>query len=165
MKAILRSPTRSAEKNRTQSSPRSPDLPPLEFFDHQIDDVRGCTFALNLRPQYVQAQKMWSRPNCEQRLVELVRENSSHKRELCFFRTVYQAMDRARDRVAAIAQQLTLNYYIRPDLAGQGEDEWLRLADELESILRRYAGVIDAAAQQWVDLESRQSTRDHADMV
>lgn len=78
---------------------------------------------------------------------------------------MYQATERARHGIAAVAQQLTLNYYIRPDLVGQGEGEWLRLGDELETILRSHAGVVEAAAQEWVDLEHQQSIRDRADMM
>lgn len=159
------SPTLSFEQVLTPSTMSWPGPPPLESFDRQIEGAHGHTFALSLQPHHVQAQKMRSRPNCEQRLVELVKENSSYRRELCFFRTVYQAMDRARDGVAAIAQQLTLNYYIRPDLVGQGDAEWLRLADELGRVLQRYGEVVNAAAQEWVDLENHQTTRDRADMI
>lgn len=155
----------SSEHISVQSAIWSRDPPPLESFDHQIEGVHGSTFALNLRPEYVQAQKRWSRPNCERRLVELVKENSSYKRELRFFRTIYQAMDRVHDRVAAIAQQLTLNYYIQPDQVGEGNGEWLHLAGEVEKVLRSYAGVVNAAAQEWVDLESDQAVRDRADMI
>lgn len=139
------------------------DLPPVRHFDRRIQDARGSTFALHLQPAFVQAQKQQPRPSCEQRLVEVVRETAAYKRELRFFRTAYHAMETAREAVASVAQQLTLNYYIRPDLAGHGDSDWLRLGNELDVVLRGYVDAVNAAAQEWCVLESRQADRDTAD--
>src|SRR3954462_362483 len=70
------------------------DKPPsLQHFDKTINSSDGFTFALGLQPQMLQASKRLRRPTYEERLVEIVRETSSYKRELQFFRAVYEAME------------------------------------------------------------------------
>jgi len=133
------------------------DEPPsLQYFDEQIDRMRGSTFALDLRRCTLQTQQISPRPTYEQRLVEMLKQNSSYKRELRFFRAVYQAMEKTRECITSIIQDLILNYYIRPSNTGQADSQWLQLADELDNALQRYTSVVNEAAKDWVHLEQYQ---------
>lgn len=69
-------------------------------------------------------------------------------------------MDDLQDGVRAVVQDLTLNYYVRPNKVGDPDRAWLQLADDLNFLLQRYADVVDAAAQDWVELEQWQHSRD-----
>ena len=133
------------------------DEPPsLQYFDEQIDKMKGSTFALDLRRLTLQTQQTLPPPTYEQRLVEMLKQNSSYKRELRFFRAIYQAMEKTREDITSIIQELTLNYYIRPHDTGQADSQWLQLADELDNALQIYTSVVNQAANDWVHLEQYQ---------
>lgn len=90
------------------------------------------TFALGLQPGAIAGQKGVPRPPYEQRLVEIIRDKASLTREVRFFRTVYQAMEEMQDHIRSVVQDLTLNYYVRPNEAGDADRAWLQWADELD---------------------------------
>lgn len=134
--------------------------PPLQDFDEKIRRLGSSTFALCLDPNYLQDQKKLPRPTYEQRIIEQVREIASYRRELRFFRRLYQAMEEAQEEIASVAQQSTLNYYICPACRGDGDREWLTQADDLNTTLRKYANVVQEAANEWIELAMEQSKRD-----
>ncbi|KAJ9653605.1 hypothetical protein H2198_007229 [Neophaeococcomyces mojaviensis] len=126
--------------------------PSVRSFDEKIESIGGTTFALELQPRTLQAQKRLPRPTYEQRLVELVRETAFYKRELRYFRTVFQAVEDMQDGVQSVMQQLILNYYLVPNAAEPAKNQFLQLADELDSLLQRYTSVVNDATQDWIDL-------------
>lgn len=130
------------------------DQPPsIQDFDKYIEAAQGSTFALEYQPKVVRATKFRSRPNHEQRLVELVRENSSYRRELRFFRVVFEAMEEVQRQVSSTAQQLVLNYYLDPV---KPDDRWLNMADELNLAIHRYNTIVGRAAEDWVQVTEQQ---------
>ncbi|KAK5309169.1 hypothetical protein LTR70_010552, partial [Exophiala xenobiotica] len=70
------------------------------------------------------------------------------------------AMEEMRDRIRSVVQDLTLNYYVRPNDAGDADRTWLQLADELDLVLLNFAHVVELAAQDWMALEQQQQVRD-----
>jgi len=137
--------------------------PYLQHFDHMINGIGGSTFAIDLQPHVVQAQKRLPRPTFEQRLVEMVKETSRYKRELQFFRTAYQAIEDFQDGVLSVIQQLVLNHYLCSSTTTTEERQWLHLAGELETLLQRYTHVINVATEDWIKLVQQQSKHDSSE--
>ncbi|KAK5069415.1 hypothetical protein LTR51_008665 [Lithohypha guttulata] len=128
--------------------------------DVHMQQMTLPNFVLGLPPHVVARQITLSRPTYEQRLVEIIREKGSLTRELGFFRAVYQAMEAMQDALRAIVQDLTLNYYIRPNERGETDMAWLQVTDELSIALQRLATVTNGAVQDWMELEWRQQEHD-----
>ncbi|KAK5072333.1 hypothetical protein LTR24_010426 [Lithohypha guttulata] len=145
---------------RADRTTRFDQPPTLQPFDVQLRQMKVSTFALGLQPGAIAGQKGVPRPPYEQRLVEVIRDKASLTREVRFFRTVYQATEEVQDRVRSVVQDLTLHYYVRPNEAGEADDAWLSLADELDFVLLNFAHVVELAAQDWMALEQRQQVRD-----
>ncbi|KAK5073344.1 hypothetical protein LTR70_010378 [Exophiala xenobiotica] len=145
---------------QTDQTPMFDQPPALQPFDVQLRQMHAPTFALGLQPGAIAGQKGVPRPPYEQRLVEIIRDKASLTREVRFFRTVYQAMEEMRDRIRSVVQDLTFNYYVRPNDAGDADRAWLQLADELDFALLDYAHVVELAAQEWMALEQQQQVRD-----
>ncbi|KAK5081430.1 hypothetical protein LTS08_006610 [Lithohypha guttulata] len=145
---------------QTDQTPMFDQPPTLQPFGVQLRQMKVTTFALGLQPGAIAGQKGVPRPPHEQRLVEIIRDKASLTREVRFFRTVYQAMEEMRDRIRSVVQDLTLNYYVRPNDAGDADRAWLQLADELDFALLDYAHMVELAAQEWMALEQQQQVRD-----
>ncbi|KAK5947714.1 hypothetical protein OHC33_011268 [Knufia fluminis] len=95
------------------------DQPPtLQPFDVQLRQMKLTTFALGLPPGAIAGQKGVPRPPYEE----------------------------MRDRIRSVVQDLTLNYYVRSNVAGDADRAWLQLADELdfEAQLRNCRRVTDS---------------------
>lgn len=139
------------------------DQPPqIQKFDNHIEEAQGSTFALEYQPKILRASKFRPRLNHEQRLVELVRENSSYRRELRFFRVVFEAMEEMQRQVSSTAQQLVLNHYLD---TVQPDDRWLISADELNTMVQRYGAIVDYAAKDWVEVTEQQHSAQAADKI
>ena len=137
------------------------DKPPcLQPFDEKIASLNGATFALDLQPQKLQAKKYCQRPSFEQRLVEIVRENSSYRRELCFFRAAYEAMEVMQKSISTVAQQLILGYYLSANNVSPEDNQCLQLSDDLDTALRRYKTVVNEAMEDWIELTREQPAHD-----
>ncbi|KAK5082550.1 hypothetical protein LTR70_007656 [Exophiala xenobiotica] len=150
---------------RDDGTTRFDQPPTLQRFDMQLQQMHASTFALGLQPGVIEGQKHVSRPPYEQRLVEIIRDKASLTREVCFFRTVFQATEEMQDRIRLVVQDLTLNYYVRPKEAGEADGAWLQLADELDFVLSDFAHVVELAAQDWMALEQQQQVRDRSSQI
>ncbi|KAK5080475.1 hypothetical protein LTR05_008585 [Lithohypha guttulata] len=136
--------------------------PQIQKFDNHIEEAQGSTFALEYQPKTLRASKFRRRLNHEQRLVELVRENSSYRRELRFFRVVFEAMEEMQRQVSSTAQQLVLNHYLD---TVQPDDRWLIVADELNTMVQRYGAIVDYAAKDWVEVTEQQHSAQAANKI
>lgn len=144
-----------------KGTPRAADrIPSLHHFDTRLKEVGASTFALELQFDALQASKRSPRPTYEQRVIELVHDHAAYRRELSFFRLTYTACDDLALKVHSVFQQLLLNYYLRPEKKGDRDEEWLRLAEDLEDSLRRYGETVGRAEYDWVRLAEQQSVRD-----
>lgn len=99
-----------------------------------------------------------SRPDYEQRLIELIDHNSDLRQELRFLRTVYASTDALMASIYSVVQQMILNHYVRPDERGVGDVAWLDLSDELSGATQRYATSHLQAEDDWRQV---QRDRDH----
>lgn len=133
---------------------RATSVTPSRHFDETIHDLKGLTFANHLRMSTVQAAKSLPRPSYEERLIELVRENSSFKRELCFFREAYSAMDQLQADVRDLAQRLILKHCLSPNCKPDEQEEWLEAITELNEKLQFSRVRLEKACDEWVELSA-----------
>ena len=144
----------------------SPDrIPSIQFFDLHIQELGGTTSALGLQREALQASKRGKRPSYEQRLIEEAREKSAYKRECQFFRAYYNISQELFEHIRAIHVQMYLNYYLRPDQTGQGNEEWFDTADEIGQHLRHYEQEVGRAEADWIELGRNQSLRERRSWI
>jgi len=144
----------------------SPDrIPSIQFFDLHIQELGGTTSALGLQREALQASKRGKRPSYEQRLIEEAREKSAYKRECQFFRAYYNISQELVEHIRAIHVQMYLNYYLRPDQTGQGNEEWFDTADEIGQHLRHYEQEVGRAEADWIELGRNQSLRERRSWI
>lgn len=144
----------------------SPDrIPSIQFFDLHIQELGGTTSTLGLQREALQASKRGKRPSYEQRLIEEAREKSAYKRECQFFRAYYNISQELVEHIRAIHVQMYLNYYLRPDQKGQGNEEWFDTADEIGQHLRHYEQEVGRAEADWIELGRNQSLRDRLSWI
>ena len=156
--------TREDRRNRGTVA-RGDRIPSIQLFDKRLREVGASTFALELQSEALKASKRGHRPTYEQRIVELVHEHAAYRRELQFFRLTYAACDDLTLEVHSVFQQLLLNYYLRPEMRGERDEEWLRLAESLESSLQRYGEHVARAEYDWMSLAGQQSSRDRSTTI
>lgn len=94
-----------------------------------------------------------TKPNPEQRMIELIDENSNMKQDIRYLSDVYRATDNTIFSLHSMYQQAIMNYYIRPDLMGDGDRAWLEFADELQNVISNYSQMLESARSDWYAME------------
>ena len=143
-------------------SPANSGLPKLYSFDYAHTDMGSNTFATDLRLDNLKRYKYATGRNVEANMLEMVQRLCGYKREIRFFRTVYNGSEALITEVRSVVQQMILNYYLRPESDGERDEQWLELSTELESCINCYSTTVSSAEAQWFELSSRQAERDRS---
>jgi hypothetical protein len=123
--------------------------PQPQRLDHRMHALRGTTMALDLQPARIQRSKHATRPPPEVRLIELLRLNAAYRREIQFFRTAYYSAEAFLERVWDVCQQMILQYYLHPTVAGERDDAWLAFATKMEDAVRQHQSVLVDVEEKW----------------
>lgn len=135
-------------------------LPTLHTFDHAHMKLGCSTFATDLRSVRLNASKSKRSLSAEAITVEAVRRLNEYKREIRFFRAVHNGSEGLVTGIRSVVQQMILNYYLRPEIDGERDEQWLELSAELDINLNCYTASVNAAEADWLELSSRQAERD-----
>lgn len=92
----------------------------------------------------------------------MARTLGGYRREIQFFRTVYSATDALVLGVKSVLQQMILNYYLRPELDGEHDEQWLALSDELDRLLQDHLRTLTGAEKNWLELSAQNMIADHS---
>lgn len=139
-----------------------PRLPKLYPFDDDHISMGSNTFATDLRMDSLKRSKYGKGLNAEDNLLEMVQRLCGYRREIQFFRTVYGGSEALVLGVRSVVQQMILNYYLRPEVDGDRDEQWLELSTELEGYMTRYAASVSSAEAEWLELSSRQAEIDRS---
>nr|KAK5435728.1 hypothetical protein LTR18_009730 [Exophiala xenobiotica] len=120
------------------------------------------TFALGMRAEGLNKSKALMRLNHEERILDMARTLGGYRREIQFFRTVHSATDALLLGVRAVIQQMILNFYLRPELDGQRDEQWLALSEELDRLLQGHVSKVGGAEKEWLELSARNMIADHS---
>lgn len=140
------------------------DVPPLQAIDYKHLAIGSSTSAVELRSDGLRQAKHSNAERLEQRVLGLVRGLSTYRRELQFFRAVYGSTEQLILAIRSAMQQMILNYYLRPDVNGQQDEQWLLLSDELEKQLQIHIRKVSDAEADWLNLSVWQNQVDRSDM-
>ena len=91
-----------------------------------------------------------------------MRRLNEYKREIHFFRAVYNGSEELISGIRSVVQQMILNYYLRPEVDGERDEQWLELSAELDGYLNCFQATANAAEVEWLELSSRQAERDNS---
>jgi hypothetical protein len=137
-------------------------LPKLHTFDRAHINMGCNTFATDLHSVRLTAPNSKRSLSAEAKTIEAVRRLSEYKREIQFFRVVHNGAESLAFGVRSVVQQMILNYYLRPELDGDRDEQWLKLSTELDGYLQCYTASISLAEADWLELSSRQAARDRS---
>lgn len=137
-------------------------LPKLYPFDDDHISMGSNTFATDLRMDSLQRSKHSKGRNAEENLLEMVQRLCEYRREIQFFRTVYGGSEALVLGVRSVIQQMILNYYLRPEMDGERDEQWVELSAELERCMTCYAISVSSAEAEWLELSSRQAEIDRS---
>lgn len=138
------------------------ELPRLWGFDHAHEAIGSDTFALGVQIQRLKLAKVSRGIDHEQQMLDMARTLSGYRRELQFFRTTYASIDLLVSGVRSVIQQMILNYYLRPEVDGERDDQWLGLSEELDGLLKAHANTSALAEQDWMKLSEQNMRIDHS---
>ncbi|ETN44762.1 uncharacterized protein HMPREF1541_10432 [Cyphellophora europaea CBS 101466] len=138
------------------------DLPKLHTFDRAHMKMGCRTFATDLRSVRSNASQSKRSLSTEAITVDIVRRLNEYKREIHFFRAVYNGSEELISGIRSVVQQMILNYYLRPEVDGERDEQWLELSAELDGYLNCFQATANAAEVEWLELSSRQAERDNS---
>lgn len=67
--------------------------------------------------------------------------------------------------IRAAIQESTLNYYLRPQTRGDTDSAWLALADQLDMTLIKFSDAVQAAGDEWIELEQAHQARERSGAI
>jgi hypothetical protein len=141
---------------RVTDRPKNPPLLPLSKppevnrLDHQIGLRNGSTSVLEFSPQRVQRAKVAPRPSLSARVEELTRELGQMRHEIQFYRQCFEILQRLRDDLYNVHQQLFREHSLNPGSSHLGQ-LIARLHRAVEESVRREAG----AKRIWIGFWGR----------
>jgi hypothetical protein len=118
------------------SIPTHSGTPSINNLDHQIRLQNGSTSILELSRQRLQLAKQDPPLNLSARVEELTRELGYQRQEIQFYRQAFENLQRFRETVYDLSQQLFLAHYLDHDV-GRLEDVIAQLRNALEDSKRR----------------------------
>ncbi|KAH7378951.1 hypothetical protein BKA64DRAFT_765907 [Cadophora sp. MPI-SDFR-AT-0126] len=118
------------------SMPTSSETPSINNLDHQIGLQNGSTSILELSRQRLQLAKQAPPLNLSARVEELTRELGHQRQEIQFYRQAFENLQRFRETVYDLSQQLFLAHYLDHDV-GRLDDVIAQLRNALEDSKRR----------------------------
>lgn len=136
--------------------------PKLYPFDDDHIAMGSNTFATDLRMDSLMRSKHSKSRSAGDNLLEMVQRLCGYRREIQFFRTVYAGSEALVLGVRSVVQQMILNYYLRPEVDGDRDEQWLELSAELERCMASYAISVSSAEDEWLELSSRQAEIDRS---
>ncbi|KAH7370286.1 hypothetical protein BKA65DRAFT_488085 [Rhexocercosporidium sp. MPI-PUGE-AT-0058] len=104
------------------SIPTYSETPSINSLDHQIGLQNGSTSILELSRQRLQLAKQNPPLNLSARIEELTRELGHQRQEIQFYRQAFENLQRFRETVYDLSQQLFLAHYLDHDLRNALED-------------------------------------------
>jgi predicted RNase H-like nuclease (RuvC/YqgF family) len=133
-------PSGSSDLSRSKAlSPLIPahsGLPNINKLDHQIRLQNGSTSILELSPQRLQLAKQNPPLSLSARVEELTRELGHLRQEIQFYRQSFEILQRLRETVYDVSQQLFLAHYLDHDVS-RLDDIIAQLRNALEDSKRR----------------------------
>lgn len=137
-------------------------LPKLQSFDHAHMKMGCRTFATELRSVTFNASQSKKSLSAEASTIDVVRRLNEYKREVHFFRTAHNGSEGLVSGIRSVVQQMILNYFLRPEIDGERDEQWLELSAELDNHLNCFQASVNAAEAEWLELSSRQAERDRS---
>lgn len=128
------------------NSSRAGGPPPVNRLDHQIGLHNGSTSVFELTPQQVQLSKLNPPANLLARVEELTRQLGQLRSEMQFYRETFDILQRLRETICDVYQQLYLAHYLDHNLDRMNE-LMLQLHRGLEDSVRREA----KAKKNWME--------------
>ena len=126
----------SSHSRSSRHPPTHQGTPSINNLDHQIRLQIGSTSILELSPQRLQLAKQNPPLSLSVRIEELTKELGYQRQEIQFYRQAFENLQRLRETVYDVSQQLFLAHYLDHDL-NRLDEIIAQLRNALEDSKRR----------------------------